>query len=296
MYENVKDDIPFYVFKASEFNKDNINDLFKQYGLEDFADAHRKETHKVVVVDSAEKLLDLTNTDPFKEFLASLIKDNWQIIFTTRSNYLEDLNYDFIEIYKIRPGNFDIHNLDHKELAALAQANDVNLPEDARLSELIKNPFYLSEYLRFYTGENIDYVKFKEKLWGRKIVKASPAREHCFLTIAFQRANEGQFFVTPVCDTQILDTLVKDGILGHETAGYFITHDIYEEWAIEKKIAADYIRKAHNKEFFEQIGGSLPVRRSFRNWVSERLLLEDYSIRQFISELNFCKNLQSFAV
>lgn len=285
LYENVKGSIPFYVFKASEFNKDSINDLFKDYALEDFADGHRGETHKIVVVDSAEKLLDLTNTDPFKEFLAILIKDNWQIIFTTRNNYLADLNYNFIDIYKIRPGNFDIRNLDHKELAAIAQANVFNLPEDARLLELIKNPFYLSEYLRFYTGENIDYVNFKDKLWSRIIAKTNSAREQCFLATAFQRANEGQFFVTPVCDAQVLDTLVKGGILGYETAGYFITHDIYEEWALEKKIAADYIRKAHNKEFFEQIGASLPVRRSFRNWVSERLLLEDQSIRQFLGEI-----------
>uniref|UniRef100_UPI00257D1909 hypothetical protein n=1 Tax=Desulfobacter sp. UBA2225 TaxID=1961413 RepID=UPI00257D1909 len=285
LHESGKNGIPFYVFKASEFNKNSINDLFKEYGLEDFADAHREETHKIVVIDSAEKLLDLTNTDPFKEFLAVLIKDNWQIIFTTRNNYLADLNYDFIDIYKIRPGNFDIRNLDHKELVAIAQTNGFNLPEDAKLLELIKNPFYLSEYLRFYAGENIDYVNFKEKLWSRIIVKKIPAREQCFLATAFQRANEGQFFVTPVCDAQILDALVKDGILGYETAGYFITHDIYEEWALEKKIAADYIRKAHNKEFFERIGESLPVRRSFRTWVSERLLLEDQSIRHFIGEI-----------
>jgi hypothetical protein len=285
LYENAKDGIPFYVFKASEFNKDSINELFKEYGLEDFTDAHREETQKIVVVDSAEKLLDLTNTDPFKEFLAVFIKDNWQIIFTTRNNYLADLNYDFIEIYKIRPDNFNICNLDHKELAAIAQANGFNLPEDPRLLDLIKNPFYLSEYLRFYVRENIDYVNFKEKLWSRIIVKKNPAREQCFLATALQRANEGQFFVTPVCDAQILNTLVKDGILGYETAGYFITHDIYEEWALEKKIAADYIRKAHNKEFFERIGESLPVRRSFRSWVSERLLFNDQSITQFIGEI-----------
>ena len=229
--------------------------------------------------------MDLANTDPFKEFLAVLIKDNWQIIFTTRNNYLADLNYDFIDIYKIRPGNFDIRNLDHEELAAIAQANDFILPEDARLLELIKNPFYLSEYLRFYTGENIDYVNFKEKLWSRIIVNTNPAREQCFLMTAFQRANEGQFFVTPDCDEHILAALVKDGILGYETAGYFITHDIYEEWALEKKIAADYIRKEHNKELFERIGESLPVRRSFRTWVSERLLLEDPSIKQFLGEI-----------
>jgi len=283
--EEEKDGIPFYVFKASEFNKDSINDLFKEYCLKDFSDSHREETHKIVVVDSAEKLLDLTNTDPFKEFLTVLIKDNWQIIFTTRNNYLADLNYDFIDIYKIRPGNFDIHNLDQKELAAIAHTNGFNLPEDVRLLELIKNPFYLSEYLRFYTGEDIDYVNFKEKLWSRIVVKGNPAREQCFLVTAFQRASEGQFFVTPACDPQILDELAKDGILGYETAGYFITHDIYEEWALEKKIAVDYIRKANNKEFFERIGESLPIRRSFRTWVSECLLLDDQSIRQFSAEI-----------
>lgn len=283
--EKMVGSIPFYVFKASEFNKDDINDLFKEYSLDDFANSHRKEMHKVVVVDSAEKLLDLTNTEPFKEFITVLINDNWQVVFTTRNNYLADLNYDFIDIYKIRPSNFDISNLNQEELTAIAHNNDFNLPEDGRLLELIKNPFYLSEYLRFYTSEHIDYVNFKEKLWSRIIVKTNPAREQCFLTTAFQRASEGQFFVTPACDAQIIGALVKDGVVGYETAGYFITHDIYEEWALEKKIAVDYIRKANNKEFFENIGESLPVRRSFRTWVSERLLLDDQSIRQFSAEI-----------
>lgn len=294
LYEKLKDDIPFYVFKASEFNKNDLNDLFKEHSLERFSNAHKEESNKIVVIDSAEKLLDLTNTDPFKEFLTSLITGNWQIIFTTRNNYLEALNCDFIEIYKITPGNFDIHNLEPTELTAIARTHAFSLPGDVKLLELIKNPFYLNEYLRFYTEENIDYVKFKEKLWRRIIVKANPARERCFLATAFQRVNEGQFFVNPICDAQILDALIMDGILGYETAGYFITHDIYEEWALEKKIATDYIRKAQNKEFFELIGGSFPVRRSFRNWISERLLMEDQSIRQFISQIILEDDIATF--
>jgi hypothetical protein len=281
----MKDEFPFYVFKASEFNEKNINYPFKGYDLEDFADAHREEPHKIVVVDSAEKLLDLTNTDPFKEFLVTLIKDKWQIIFTTRINFLEALNCDFIEIYKITPGNFDIQNLEQTELMAIARTHAFRLPEDAKLLELIKNPFYLNEYLRFYIGDNIDYVNFKEKLWRKLIVKSNPAREQCFLATAFQRSNEGQFFVKPVFDIHILNALVEDGIFGYETAGYFITHDIYEEWALEKKIAADHLRKTNNKEFFKWIGESLPIRRSFRNWVSERLLLEAESITYFLEEL-----------
>ena len=285
LYERLKGDVPFYVFKANEFNTNNINDLFKECVLQDFIDAHNDGIDKIIVIDSAEKLLDLTNTDPFKEFLAVLIKSQWQIIFTTRNNYLEDLNYQFIEIYQITPGNFDVQNLEPTELKEISQTYNFNLPEDGKLFELIKNPFYLNEYLKFYNGENIDYANFKERLWSRIITKSNPVREICFLTTAFQRANEGQFFVTPRCDSQILNMLVKDGILGHETAGYFITHDIYEEWALEKKIASDYIMKSQNKEFFEHIGVSLPIRRSFRTWLSERLQFIDESIQQFVTEI-----------
>ncbi|MGE4698265.1 AVAST type 4 anti-phage nuclease Avs4 [Yersinia enterocolitica] len=286
--------IPFYVFKASEFKKDSINDLFEGFSIENFSSLHREEKRKIVVIDSAEKLLDLTNTDPFKGFITVLIKDKWQIIFTTRNNYLADLNYDFIDIYKINPSNFGIRNLNHEELTSIANSNYFKLPEDVRLLQLIKNSFYLSEYLRFYTSENIDYVNFKNKLWSRIIVKNKPAREQCFLAIAFQRASEGQFFVTPTCDTQILDALVNDGIIGYESAGYFITHDIYEEWALEKKIAVDYIRKSNNKDLFENFGDSLPVRRSFRTWVSERLLLDDQSIRQFSAEIVQGEDISKF--
>lgn len=294
LHENVKGHFPFYVFKANEFNKDSINDLFEQYNLQDFATAHLEEKHKVVVIDSAEKLLDLPNHDPIKEFLSALLTDNWRIIFTTRNNYLENLIYDLIEIYQIRPTHFDIRLLDQQELTAMAGANEFNLPEDLRLLELIKNPFYLNEYLKFYSENKVDYVSFKEKLWSSIITKTTPDREQCFLSIAFQRANEGQFYVTPACDAQILKSLVEDGILGYETAGHFITHDIYEEWALERKIDTAYIRKANNKDFFDHIGISLPVRRSFRNWVSEKLLLEDPSIRQFLEEIVLGDEIATF--
>ena len=150
------------------------------------------------------------------------------------------------------------------------------------------------EFFVVPTSESIDYVNFKEKLWSRVVVKNNPQREQCFLATAFQRASEGQFFVTPASDAQLLGELVKDGIIGYETAGYFITHDIYEEWSLEKKISVDYVRKTNNKEFFDNIGDSLPVRRSFRTWVSERLLLDDQSIRKFSTDLVLGDEISQF--
>jgi hypothetical protein len=80
--------------------------------------------------------------------------------------------------------------------------------------------------------------------------------------------------------------LIKDGILGYEDdKGYFITHDIYEEWALEKFINREFSKKENNQKFFKAIGQSLPIRRSFRNWVSEKLLLESEEIKNFIEEI-----------
>ena len=153
------------------------------------------------MIDSAEKLLDLQNTDLFKEFLLTLVKSNWKIIFTTRNNYLEDLNYQFIEIYKIIPLNLDIQNLSEPELENISTKYNFSLPEDLKLLELIKNPFYLNEYLKFYNeDEPLNYSDFKNKLWNKIIKKSKPAREQCFLKIAFQRANNGQFFINPECE------------------------------------------------------------------------------------------------
>jgi hypothetical protein len=150
------------------------------------------------------------------------------------------------------------------------------------VSDLIKNPFYLNEYLQFCGDGKIEYEKFKEKLWSRIIKKNKSQREHCFCKIALERADKGRFFVDIDFENNILEELVNDGILGYETAGYFITHDIYEEWALEKIIESEFINAEDYKEFFNKIGESLSIRRSFRNWMSEKLMLQNQNIKQLI--------------
>lgn len=296
LYEQLKDEVPFVVFKATEFELRNINDLYADFSFYDFAEAHKDEKNKIVVIDSSEKLLGLKNYGPFKEFLLVLIKDEWKIIFTTRDNYLEDLNYQFFEIYNISPLNISVNNLELEELSNISEGHSFSLPTDEKLLELIRNPFYLNEYLKFYKDkEELEYSGFKNKLWNKNIKKSKPERERCFLKIAFERANIGQFFISPSCESNILDNeLVGDGILGYEVAGYFITHDIYEEWALEKIIESEFLKKIENQDFFEKIGQSLPIRRSFRNWLSEKLLLENDDIKYFIEEIIDSKKIEPF--
>lgn len=285
-YEQVKNAVPFYVYKATEFNNlRNINEFFKDFDFYEFIEAHKNEGQKIIVIDSVEKLLDIENRDPFKEFLSILLKEGWKIIFTTRNNYLEDLNYRFFEIYNIPPTNISVNKLELDELYTISENYSFLSPKDGKLQELLRIPFYLNEYLNFYNSEEtLGYPEFKNKLWKKIIRKSNSVRERCFLQIAFEKANSGQFFINPNCDSNILKELLVDGILGYETAGYFITHDIYEEWALEKIIESEFIKKASVKDFFNKIGESLPIRRSFRNWISEKLLLNAMNIKQFIEE------------
>lgn len=297
LFKRYKDQRPFYIFKATEFELRNINELLTDCTFQDFIDAHKDDSNKIIVIDSAEKLLYLKNTDPFKEFLRILINNKWKIIFTTRNDYLEILNTDFSEIHGIIPVNLRITNLSSNELHAISDQYGFSLPKDEKLTELIKNPFYLNEYLRFFVkGEEIAYVNFKEQLWNKIIKKSKPAREQCFFKVALERANKGQFFIKPPCESRILDDELKtDGILGYETPhGYYITHDLYEEWALEKIIEAEFAVRENNKDFFSNIGKSLPVRRSFRNWLSEKLLTENNAIKDFIEEVIRGKEIESF--
>ena len=288
LYKKTDSKIPFYLFKATEFDLRNINHFFKDFNFQEFINGHKGNGEKTIVVDSAEKLLDLKNTDPSKEFLSILIKNNWKIIFTTRNHYLENLNYQFSEIYGIIPLNINLQNLSQNKLISLSEKHSFQLPKDEKLLELVKIPFYLKEYLKYYQDKDIsDYKSFKDKLWAENITKNNPPRSECFQKIALTRSNKGSFFITPHCEASTLEVLIRDGILGYEDdRGYFITHDIYEEWALERTINKEFYQKENNQSFFNTIGQSLSIRRrSFRNWISEKLLFENEDIKNFIEEV-----------
>lgn len=270
----------FYVIKGIEFKDKNV---WYGHNIQEFIEIHDNFDKKIFVIDSAEKLMDIENIEFFKEFLSALIQHNWKIIFTTRHSYLDDLNYEFMESYQIKPYSIEIKKLSTEKLQELSNQFEFKVPSDEKLKKLILNPFYLNEFLQTYDeNEEQNYLDFKNKLWNKMIKKSKIDREECFLKLAFDRATRGSFFVKSKCRVKSLKELTQDGILGKEVAGYFITHDIYEEWALERIIESEFINKINEDSFFVNIGSSLAIRRSFRNWISEKLLLNSEDIKSFI--------------
>jgi hypothetical protein len=200
------------------------------------------------------------------------IREDFRIFFTTRDSYLDDLNYLFLEIYGLFPLHIRVNSLTDEELVSISNDYMFKLPNDDKLLEVIRIPFYLNEYLKFYTDmQELNYAKFKDALWNKTIKNGNYEREQCFLRIAHDCAKKGVLF-TDINSFGLEMDLVKDGILGKEGTYYFIAHDIHEEWALEKIIDSSFITRHSIESFFENIGNSLPIRRSFRSWLSDRLL------------------------
>lgn len=289
LYKNRNPNSAFYVFKATEFSVNKVEEVLSGVSLDDFLNVHQGLDEKVAVIDSAENLLSVENTDPFREFVTGLLGDGWKVWLTTRNNYLNDLAFQFIDVYKFGYETINLRPLTQKELAELANKHNFDLPNDQRLIDLISVPIYLREYLRHYTENKVlDYSGFKNSLWSRVILKNNPERERLFIDLCVKRSNSGRFFIpidTSAFNQRVLDSLITDGILGYESPhGYFVTHDIYEEWALDKRIESSFLACETPSDFFSEIGKSLPVRRAFRKWLSDKLGDEEGETITFINE------------
>ena len=308
-YNLLKEKSPIFVFKAIEFNIFNINQIFKAFGdftLSDFIKEHQSFTEKYIVIDSAEKLSDIERQEVFQEFLSLLLDSNWKIIFTTRHSYLDDLKYQLIEFYKLKFQPLNINNLTEDELIKLSKKYKFNLPNNERLRELLLKPFYLNEYLQYYNDldSTISFTDFKNALWEKQINKSSYRnnnthikREDCFLKIAQKRANTGNFFVkVDDCDDGILNRLISDEIIEYDknAGGYFISQDIYEEWAFDKIIERGFRNSENHRNFYQNIGSSLPIRRAFRNWLSEKLFFKKEEIKSLIEATINDEKIESY--
>ncbi len=308
-YQSIHDSLPIYAFKATEFNVSSIEASLspsKALSLSDFIAIHDKDKSKYVIIDSAEKLADLSNTDPFNEFLKELSFHNWKIIFTTRYGYLDDLKYRLSQVYDTPYNLIDISVLSESELKELSKQHGFSLPTEAKFLEMLTNLFYLNEYLQYYedTKQVASYRTFRETIWNKRIIKREESycdihiqREKCFLEIASKRANSGAFYIdVDNSYSEALSKLRQDEIIGYDSqySSYFITHDIYEEWALDRIIQREFVKNNSYSTFFENIGTSLPIRRAFRSWLSDRLYDDVSSVKGFIDESSNNDNIFSF--
>ncbi len=288
--------IPICVFKANELNVNHINDIFHfdhKFTFVQFLNAFKDEPIKIFVIDSAEKLAEISNSDILTTLIQQLKENAWNIIFTTRYAYLNDLTFHIKENYQLPFDVNDVSLIGADELKSIAEEFKFSLPDNQKFLERLRNLFYLREYVQQYL--NIDkqgnYKGFIDLLWKKRIQNTVQKdnlhleREKCIINIAKQRCETGRFYINADDLSQsALFQLKQDEILGYDDThnGYFITHDIYEEWTLDKIVSRSFSNYSNIKEFFDELGNSLPIRRAFRLWLSDHLSENSKEIESFI--------------
>ncbi|ULJ60021.1 AVAST type 4 anti-phage nuclease Avs4 [Wielerella bovis] len=307
-YETYSNNIPICIFKASELNINHLSDLFKfdyNFSLADFFDTYATEPVKIFIIDSAEKLSEISNQTVLTDLITKLSEYNWTVIFTTRLSYLDDLRFNLNESYDLKCDTLNLEQITDEELSEISSKFNIQLPKNANFKDRIRNLFYLNEYVRYISNETVDtFAGFTQLLWKKKIQNNSIhkndihiKRGHCFLEIAKERANTGKFYTDGNgLSQEALAGLKQDEILGYDEkyGGYFITHDIYEEWALHRIIEQAYDNYTL-EDFFPNIGNSLPIRRAFRNWLSQQLLESNTKeIKKFIKDVFKNPSIEQF--
>lgn len=293
-------EIPICIYKATELNVNHINDIFRfdyNFTFNQFLETYQSELKKIFVIDSAEKLAELTNNDILLNLIQTLKDNNWTIVFTTRYSYLNDLSFHIKETYHLPCEIIDIPIVNIDELRRLSAEYGFTLPDNHKFQEQLRNLFYLNEYIQFYStiDKSGNLKNFIDLLWKKRIQNNSNQkdnlhleRENCLISIAKERYRTGLFYINAEKLSQsALFQLKQDEILGYDEVhnGYFITHDIFEEWALDKIISRNYANHTDTIQFFEKLGSSLSIRRAFRLWLSEQLYNDINEIDAFIQDI-----------
>lgn len=257
-----------YLIKAHELlgrSKNRLDTL----DVDEFIEYHKLVNKKFFVIDSAEKLHDLEDDETYLNVLNKLLENEWTIVYTVRNQFVEPLSYVISDNFNIVPLKIEVDSIQSEVLEELAKSHNFKVPASSRLQELICIPFYLNEYLTNYEeNEELDYLGFKTELWNKQIKKGKVEREQFFINFAVEKAVQLSFYNKS--EDQYAPIFVDEGILAQDESGYFIAHDIYEEWALEKHVDIVYKVSTNIEDFFNKVGISLPIRRAFRNWLGNK--------------------------
>lgn len=304
LHQEIKNEYLIFLFKPANFvGINNVNSLFNSYGnftMNQFVSTLDNIETKYLVIDSAEKLFDLENMEIFNEFLNILEKYNWKLIFTIRKNYLEKLK----AVIKSNIQTIIVDGLSDENINEISDKYGIRLPNDNKIFDLIKNPFYFSEFLNIYNNHvdnSIDLEEFKNVIWENQVKKSNSTnnvislrRETQFLSLAHKIATNGFFSIElDNVDYDALNALESDQLiyLDSHTNSYFITHDIYEDWALKKIVEKNFRKEKNNTGFFKSLGVSYPIRRAFREWLMEKLYKNERKYNLFIHDYFYNKDI-----
>lgn len=295
-YEKAKndDDFAFYIVNAAQLDTNIVNDIFNlhvAYTIVNFTRFYDHCKTKVMVIDSAEKLLTNTKKLAVNLLVSELTEKGWTFIFTCRQNSQTELDKYLNSQLSISTQSVNVPLITQEELCKFAGSNNITLPQNKRLLDRLTNLFYLARYveLDIKDATRLTLQSFRDEVWHQKVRGGEfgangQYREDTMLAIIEDQLTNNRYF-TPKqgLNHKAAYKLVADDILSDNgLRGYSTKHDIYAEWAMDYMLERIY--EVANRDipvFIKSAGESLAMVNAFTRWFEAKIEEGDTNI--FIS-------------
>lgn len=284
----------FLFMPAGLLNVHSVNEIFRldedytYVGFRDFYGGHKT---KILVVDSAEKLLEQEGGIGAQLLLEGLAEREWQFVFTCKSNAAQHLK-DRLSGYSITIDNIVVENLEEDEINNLSSVYGFPLPSSQKVFQQIRIPFYLARYCEV-GDDGVSSIKtLRERVWNRKVrgpVRGGEQqrREECLLQIVKEQQHKGAYVVNPAgLDYEAAAKLVDEDILSeHPHRGYSVKHDLYVEWALDFSIEREFDTPASCVTLLSTPPISLTYANAFCRWLDSIIDQDDSRVDAIVGDM-----------
>ncbi|MGY8870749.1 MAG: hypothetical protein ACKVJE_09945, partial [Pseudomonadales bacterium] len=299
--------VPVFYLRAEDLDKSHLNEVFTSIGmnssLRQIESYFSLLSEKILVIESLEKILELTYQSAFIDLLQYIIKQSgWTIIATGRDYAYQQLAFNYLQPSGIKYESVNIEGFTEKQIEKICE----HIPElkilisNSSLTNLLKVPFFIEIAARairngaqFLSGDT--ETDFRKTVWDTVIANKAdrkngmPAkRKSTFIEVAKQRAKKMVFGIRDSeFDPEVISKLEEDNLIHRDQRLSVISpmHDVLEDWALEEFIEGEYIHNSHDLSHFLSIIGNEPaINRAFRLWLYRRLHLDD-EINDLIEEI-----------
>ena len=299
------DDV-FIWLNASQFETDDVNTLFQfaqSYTIDNVCSFYRNNDKKIVIIDSAEKLLGLKNPRPLALLLNKMHEEKWQFVFTIRMSAAKRVE-KVIQDKGVSLEAIEVPLLSNDELKTFMRKNALRIPTDHKLHGRIHNLFYLARYCEIVDGKPNSLREFREQVWEEKIKggvesgdSTREARERLVLDLTKAIVTEGKYIISKEhLNGSEIGELIRDEIIISNPIGYSFTHDIYREWAQSVYLDAVWGCTGTVDDFLDKSGGNLIAINGFRRWLGEKIEERDACVSEFVDRVfedTFDKRMRS---
>lgn len=294
------------IFKADQLNKPSLAQVFSEigisYNLIDLFSLISTLPNKIIVIDSAEKLLEAQPDSAFKQLL-SIISENKgiKLLMTCRSYAVNVIKQKFgIDSDKINVVDIPLLNDEEIELIKNEFPKLTNFLSNSKINEVLRSPKYLDftvSAIKYNENisDDISYSEFKEILWSEVIENSTVTKNGLprkrgitFTHIAVGRAINMRLFFEPEdgqIDYEAVELLESDNIIVRNNNKYQFSpsHDILEDWALIRYISSIENKLSNKSDLFNKLGNQPALRRAFRLWIEELLTNDIDTVANLIS-------------